>query len=260
MFSEDQVLDLYLHLSKRDAYFAFDVDGTLTPSRESISPELKQFFFDYISMDRVALVTGSDPEKTIEQVGRDFWEACGYSLQCCGNEVYRFGKLVSKSEWTPDSSLMNRLVEVLTDSEYPDELRRGKHFEGRVGMLNFSVVGRNAVGEERTHYAEYDRRTGERNAIARDLRQDFDGIDFVCGGDTGIDIFPKGKDKSQAVQIIGPNLIFMGDRMDEDGNDYSLAVALKRAPAHSCAHSYHVSGPDEVQAILSCYLKKDLLV
>lgn len=260
MFDEYASIDLYQDLVRKGAYLAFDVNGTITKSRQEISAGLKEFFFSHIPMDRVALITGSDVEKTQEQVGMDFWEQCGYSLQCCGNEVYRFGKLESSSEWQADSSVMNALVEVLASSRYPWSNRKGKHIESRTGMINFSVVGRNAVGEEREHYADYDRAIHERRVVAKHLKSQFAGLEFVCGGDTGIDIFPVGKDKSQAIDIIGTELIFLGDRMDPEGNDYSLATALSRVIAPSCAKSFHVSGPEEVRAILSCYLRKDLRI
>lgn len=53
-------------------FFAFDVDGTLTPSRQQIFPEFEQWFFKWISFIQskghsVLLVTGSDYAKTLEQ-------------------------------------------------------------------------------------------------------------------------------------------------------------------------------------------------
>ena len=48
--------------------FIFDVDGTLTPARQSITPECLHFFYEFSTHNEVYLVTGSDREKTIEQV------------------------------------------------------------------------------------------------------------------------------------------------------------------------------------------------
>ena len=49
------------------------------------------------------------------------------------------------------------------------------------------------------------------------------------GGETGIDIYPKGYDKSQIIKDFSDsdNLYFFGDRMDVDGNDFTLAEAIK---------------------------------
>lgn len=258
--SDSDRLDFYANLKSTDTYLAFDVDGTLTPSRGELSDELKSLFVNNIAMDRVALITGSDREKTIEQVGLEFWESCGFALQCCGNEVYKNGVLQSTSDWTPSDELEEALKDVLNKSSYPVANRAGRHVEYRPGMINFSIVGRNAFGDERSHYANYDSVTGERNFVAMRLRKQFPDLDFVCGGDTGIDIFPIGKDKAQAIDIIGESLIFFGDRMDRSGNDFSLMQALKRVPASTRAKVYHVSGPDEVYSILLRYLSKGIRV
>jgi hypothetical protein len=43
------------------------------------------------------------------------------------------------------------------------------------------------------------------------------------GGETGIDIFGQGHDKAQVAEYLHQNTIFFGDRMDSNGNDYTLA-------------------------------------
>ena len=51
--------------------FIFDVDGTLTPSRGKIDPDFLQFMLYFAGINDVYLVTGSDRDKTLEQVGLD---------------------------------------------------------------------------------------------------------------------------------------------------------------------------------------------
>ena len=48
--------------------YIFDVDGTLTPSRGMIDPKFKIWFKKFIELYPVSLVTGSDREKSIEQL------------------------------------------------------------------------------------------------------------------------------------------------------------------------------------------------
>ena len=40
--------------------FIFDVDGTLTPSRQPINKECQKFFKEWIKKNKFYLVTGSD--------------------------------------------------------------------------------------------------------------------------------------------------------------------------------------------------------
>ena len=54
--------------------FLFDIDGTLTPSRSKIDEQFKKFFMEWMDGKSVYLVTGSDKEKTIEQIGIQIWK------------------------------------------------------------------------------------------------------------------------------------------------------------------------------------------
>ena len=65
--------------------FLFDIDGTLTPSRSVIDKDFKIFFLKWMENKSVYLVTGSDKEKTIEQIGTEIWSKVKKSYQSCGN-------------------------------------------------------------------------------------------------------------------------------------------------------------------------------
>lgn len=95
-------------------------------------------------------------------------------------------------------------------------------------MVNFSVVGRNATLGERKLYVKHDTEIGERNLIADLFNKEFPDLIARPGGETGIDISPKGADKSQIVNDFDPNdvLYFYGDRMDPQGNDYPLKKVI----------------------------------
>jgi hypothetical protein len=95
-------------------------------------------------------------------------------------------------------------------------------------MVNFSVVGRNATLGERKLYVKHDTEIGERNLIADLFNNEFTDLIARPGGETGIDISPKGADKSQIVNDFDPNdvLYFYGDRMDPQGNDYPLKKVI----------------------------------
>ena len=55
--------------------FIFDVDGTLTPSRQQIVPKFHDWFLKFIEENYVYLVTGSDYSKTVEQLGKRICES-----------------------------------------------------------------------------------------------------------------------------------------------------------------------------------------
>jgi phosphomannomutase len=125
--------------------YVFDVDGTLTPSRLVMDQEFSQFFTDWLRDKKVFFVTGSNSDKTIEQVGLDIWKNITASLQSCGNQIFVDGKEVYKNEWEPNEKLISLLEYFLMSSDY--RKRTSNHIEERVGLLNFSVVGRDCTQE-----------------------------------------------------------------------------------------------------------------
>ena len=203
--------------------FIFDVDGTLTPSRQEIDTDFAVFFTDFCAEHDVYLVTGSDREKTIEQVGEIIYSLAKRVYNCSGSDVWSGEENLYTSDWQLPEEAEKWLRAECRVSEFP--LRTGLHIEKRPGMVNFSVVGRNATMGERKLYVEFDTKTKERIRIAEEFEKFFPAIQAVVGGETGIDIFPRGKDKAQIVNDFNEfedTLHFFGDRMDKAGNDYPL--------------------------------------
>ena len=201
----------------------FDVDGTLTPSRGKINSDFEKFMLDFTVNNFVYLVTGSDYPKTVEQIGEKLALKVKRIYNCLGCDVWEQGINVRNKTWTLPERAHKWLSKQMTDSAFP--LRTGLHFEHRPGMCNFSVVGRNATLGERKLYVEHDVRINERNRIARAFETMFPDIQAKVGGETGIDIFPKGSDKSQILRDFDPKndiLHFFGDAMHKEGNDYPL--------------------------------------
>ena len=209
--------------------FIFDVDGTLTPSRQTIDLEFQKFFLEFCNTHPVYLVTGSDRAKTLEQLGPDILAKVTRCYNCSGSEVWdSAGNLIYKDEWMLPEGVTRWLQGQLTSSKFGNAFRAGNHIEQRQGMVNFSVVGRNANNEQRYFYSEFDEATGERERIAKEFNQTFPALQATIGGVTGIDIAPRGNDKSQILRDFDKDteIHFYGDDMGETGNDYPLAKIL----------------------------------
>jgi len=206
--------------------YIFDVDGTLTPSRGKMNTEFQTWFKNFVDNNDVYLVTGSDYPKTIEQVGTYICENVDYVFNCGGNDVWYNGINVYTNDWKLPEEAHEWLSKALTESAF--SLRTGLHFEHRPGMVNFSIVGRNANAEQRKMYVDYDTSINERNKIAESFNYLFSELEARPGGETGIDISAKGNNKSQILKEFAPEyeLHFFGDRMDKKGNDYPLASKI----------------------------------
>ena len=211
---------------KRKNKFIFDVDGTLTPSRQAIDKKFAVWFRLFCQSNDVYLVTGSDRPKTLEQIGETIYNSCNRVYNCNGNDVWEKDINVKTNEWVLPEDAHEWLSIQLTES--PFKIRTGLHFEHRPGMVNFSIVGRNANPEERKEYFGFDTLHNERNLIASVFNKLFPDIKATVGGETGIDISPVGTDKAQIITDFKPEdkTYFFGDRMDEAGNDYPLAQVV----------------------------------
>ena len=211
--------------------YIFDIDGTLTPSRLMMKKEFAKFFDKWSNENKYYLVTGSDLDKTKEQLPIAYIDRAEAIFTCCGNQMWRDNELIYDNKFELSTKLKNTLEVVLMSSPYPH--RYGNHIEDRGSMVNFSIVGRNCTQEQREEYYEWDKEKGERKKISTFLKHKFKDLDAVLGGQISIDIYPKGMDKSQIFNVIEQErlvqpdeYIFIGDRTERGGNDYPLAVLM----------------------------------
>ena len=206
--------------------FIFDVDGTLTPSRQQIDLSFCVFMIKFCCKYPVYIVTGSDRQKTIDQLGLDICYRAEKVYNCSGSDVYVKDENVYTSEWKPYRSLINFLSDELDFSTFPH--KTGNHIEHRPGGINFSILGR---GEDsmkyRKEYVKWDINTTERILMSDRIKSEFPYLNIQIGGQTGIDI--SDSDKSQILRDFNPEdeIHFYGDMMEEGQNDYPLAKALK---------------------------------
>ena len=206
--------------------FIFDVDGTLTPSRQTMNSDFQRWFLEFCYDNDVYLVTGSDYPKTLEQVGKSICESVERVYNCSGNDVWAAGTNIRTNNWTLPEDAHEWLAQELTSSIY--NVRTGLHFEHRSGLVNFSIVGRNATTKQRSDYVAYDEYSGERIYIANKFNLLFPSLQATVGGETGIDVYPKGNDKSQILKDFSNDdkIYFYGDKMEPGGNDYPLSKAI----------------------------------
>ena len=215
--------------------FIFDVDGTLTPSRQMMNQKFENWFEQFATHNAVYLVTGSDREKTLEQIGNTIYNLAVRVYNCSGNDVYEQDRCIRTNKWTLPDLARTFLISCEYESDF--SIRTGNHIEERPGTVNFSVVGRNATPEQRAAYVDFEAQNGERRKIADAFNTMFPDLEAKVGGETGIDIYRKGADKSQILVDFDPpddTLYFFGDRMEPSGNDYPLAKALN---FKNCFHS-----------------------
>ena len=230
--------------------FIFDVDGTLTPSRQEIDPDFEKYMIEFSNENDVYLVTGSNREKTIEQIGDTLFHAAKRVYNCSGSDVYEGDLNVYRDEWDVPEDVEEFLMDELHHSKFP--IRTGTHVEKRPGGINFSVLGRGqgVVLEERDEYVKWDRTHHERKNMAIKIKNRFPDLEVQVGGQTGLDISPLGRNKSQILRDFSKNdfIYFYGDMMNEGQNDFPLADAIRKK---ELGFTYHVHSFQHTWDILS---------
>ena len=231
--------------------FMFDVDGTLTPSRQPMTRAFDDFFFRWANRNTFYLVSGSDLEKMKEQVPEYILDLAQGLFCCGGNQLYIDYQLHYENKFKIPNNLLTYLGEELHMSEFP--IRAGNHREDRGSMLNFSVIGRDCSLKERQQYFEWDRENNERKRIAQEVKDSWTELDDVIGCQISIDIYPKGNDKSQVLEHVKngypeDDIVFIGDGIENGGNDYPLAELMDNIEG---CDWYHTKGWEHTMKILN---------
>ncbi|XP_068671746.1 uncharacterized protein [Montipora foliosa] len=217
----------------RDILCLFDVDGTVTPSRLVVTPEMKAFMKELRKKVTVGLVGGSDFPKLQEQMGGDnVTNLYDYVFSENGLVAYKNGELIHKQsirQFMGEEKLkkfINFCLKYIAELDIP--VKRGTFVEFRNGMINVSPIGRNCSQEERIAFHEYDKVHKVRDKFVSLLRETFPdyGLQLSIGGQISFDVFPKGWDKTYCLRHVEVDnykeIHFFGDKCYQGGNDYEL--------------------------------------
>jgi len=213
----------------------FDVDGPLTPARQTVSNEMVEALRDLRKKAIIGFVGGSDLVKISEQLsvqGSNVVEDFDYAFAENGLTAYRLGKplesqsfikFLGEEKYKP---LVNFILHYIADLDIP--IKRGTFVEFRNGMINVSPIGRNATMAERHAFTAYDKEHGIRAAFVKVLQAKFPdyGLTYSIGGQISFDVFPNGWDKTYALKHVEAEgfeeIHFFGDKTDKGGNDYEI--------------------------------------
>lgn len=244
----------FAYKEKPDTLVLFDVDGTLTPARLTISEEVKDTLLKLRKKVCIGFVGGSDLSKQLEQLGPTVLADFDYSFSENGLTAYRLGQeLASQSfiNWIGEeeyNKLAVFILRYLSNIELPK--RRGTFLEFRNGMINVSPIGRNASTEERNEFEKYDKVHQIRAKFVEALKKEFSHLKltYSIGGQISFDVFPTGWDKTYCLQHVEKDgfkeIHFFGDKTMVGGNDYEIFVD-ERTIGHS------VQSPNDTVKILT---------
>ncbi|MGN1079414.1 MAG: HAD-IIB family hydrolase [Alphaproteobacteria bacterium] len=214
--------------------YVFDMDGTLTPARLPMTAEFAIRFYEWQKTHKSFIATGSDYIKVEEQLPLSVIN--GFTGVYCsmGNVLKSQGNIIYQKDFEPSAKLIALLEKYRAETAYPGVLY-DNYIERRIGMVNFSVLGRNCPYTERERYCAWDKVAHERLNIQKSLLAEFPDLDIAVGGSISMDITPKGCGKGQIAYHLrktypDEEIIFFGDKTFKGGNDYELAETLATLP------------------------------
>ena len=255
----------------------FDMDGTLTEPRREIDEDLLRPLKELSRKAEIGILTGSDINYVQQQLSvliSDKTIRCKVHLLPCNGTKHLIPpqnidgeyELVYKSEMRrilDDSSyreLMLILFKQQLDIGYLNVPLSGHFFNYRGSMINWCPIGRDASPVDRARFIDYDTsfkpslREKQLSRIKHyfSLRGLSSELTCALGGDTSIDIYPIGWDKTFAMRHFRDyDVWFVGDRCEDNGNDKTIYDLLKKKN-----RSFKTTGPKETKKIINVLINE----
>ncbi|KXZ60980.1 phosphoglycolate phosphatase [Microbacterium laevaniformans] len=217
---------------------AFDLDDTLAPSKSAIDPRIGELLLELATRVEVAIISGGQLQQFQSQVVERLPAADAETLDrfhlmpTCGTQYYRL----------EEGGVRTVYAHALTDDEksraltaVEEEARRlglweaepwGDILEDRGSQITFSALGQTAPLEAKMAWDP----TGEKKNALRDaVAARIPDLEVRSGGSTSVDITHRGIDKAYGMRKLAEvtgisldDMLFVGDRLDEHGNDYPV--------------------------------------
>lgn len=226
------------------ALVAFDLDDTLAPSKTAMPEPMAVALRLLLDQAQVCIISGGQIKQFRDQVlahlGATSEELSRLHLMpTCGTRYYTHTPAATgdtEDDWTLVYS--NDLSPAQIEEGFAvveREARRlglweeetwGPVLEDRGSQITFSALGQEAPIDAKRAWDP----TGEKKAMLRDAVAPYlSELEVRSGGSTSVDITLKGVDKAYGMrrltEVTGISLddmLFVGDRLDPDGNDYPV--------------------------------------
>ena len=216
---------------------AFDLDDTLAVSKSPIEPEMADLLGRLLDRVEVCIISGGRFEQFDTQVLRrldidDSRRRRLHLMPTCGTRYYRWNGTEWQVVYAEDLSAEDkrRIIEVLTTGAQALGLWEpnpwGEIIEDRGSQITFSALGQQAPPEAK--YA-WDPDGVKKRALRDYAAARLPDLEVRSGGSTSVDVTRKGIDKAygigkllEGLRLTTADVLFIGDRLDEGGNDYPV--------------------------------------
>ncbi len=223
---------------------AFDLDGTLAPSKSHFDPRMVSLFDRLLAKYQVCVISGAKFElfqrQFLTQITSepDSLERL-HLLPTTGTRYYRFKNGEWELQYAEDFSNEDRkriimaLEEGLDETGNRVEKTYGPIIEDRGSQVTLSPLGQDVVAELGDKGLEiketWDPDMKVREKIVAAVEKKLPDFNVKAGGLTSIDVTIPGVDKAygmnklmKANDLTKEDILFMGDKIVPGGNDYPV--------------------------------------
>lgn len=220
---------------------AFDLDDTLAPSKSPVDPRMLAVFGRLLERTSVAVISGGNFEQFEAQLVARLDAFAGvdeaalarlHLLPTCGTRYERRTdgrwQTVYREHLTPDErdAALAALREEAERLGLWEAEPWGEILEDRGSQVTFSALGQRApVAVKQV----WDPDGAKKNALRAAVAARLPDLEVRSGGSTSVDITRRGIDKAYGMRKLAEHtgvpledMLFVGDRLDPDGNDYPV--------------------------------------
>jgi HAD superfamily hydrolase (TIGR01484 family) len=223
---------------------AFDLDGTLAPSKSHFNPRMVALFDKLLENYEVCVISGGKYELFQRQfltqiTSEPHLLAKLHLMPTSGTRYYRYKNnawdLQYAEDFTPaeKAKIIKALAEGLEESGYAVQKTYGDTIEDRDSQITLSILGQEIVaelGDEGVRIKEEWDMDGKKKLAIRDIvAPKIPEFTVRAAGATSIDVTKPGVDKAygmqklmKAVHITKEEILYMGDKIIPGGNDYAV--------------------------------------
>lgn len=226
---------------------AFDLDDTLAPSKSAIDPRIGDLLIALAERVEVAIISGGQLAQFTMQVVDRLPESSPeilarvHLLPTCGTQYYRIaedGVDTVYAHALTDDQRSRALAAVEGEARrlgYWESETWGDILEDRGSQITFSALGQRAPLEAKK---AWDPTGAKKNELRAAVAGRLPDLEVRSGGSTSVDITHRGIDKAYGMRQLAEqtgialdDMLFVGDRLDPDGNDYPVLAMGVRCQA-----------------------------
>jgi len=215
---------------------AFDLDDTLAPSKSRIDPEMAALLGKLIELVPVCIISGGRFEQFSTQVLTSLVPGPGLArlhlMPTCGTQYFewvgeRWKKIYSEDLTEQEkTAVIGALTEGAKELGLWEDKTWGPIIEDRGSQITFSALGQEAPVAAKK---QWDPTGSKKEQLRSYVAGLVPGLEVRSGGSTSVDVTRKGIDKAygmnkikQKLGLENKDILFVGDRLDEGGNDYPV--------------------------------------